>query len=209
VSVRTPALLVLTMVCSTAAHADPISDISRCAAVTDRDERLACYDSLGARYAKSKPTAPASAPVANAAAPETLAPSTASTTATSTARAPSAPSSAPSATPAQAAAPVAKAAVPADSRADFGLTNHQKPKEVPEAPKKVTAIEGTVTGFGHSPSGHMVVRLDDSQSWEFVADSDPMLAVGNKVTIRRALLGSFIMTTPTGRENRVKRLSAE
>ena len=59
------------------------------------------------------------------------------------------------------------------------------------------------------PYNVVVVRLDDSQSWEFLADADPLLAVGNKVTIRRALLGSFVMTTPSGRENRVKRLSAQ
>jgi hypothetical protein len=80
------------------------------------------------------------------------------------------------------------------------------PKD-PEAPKKLTTIEGVVSGFGRSPDGHQVVRLDDSQSWELLADSDPLLTPGAKVSIRRALLGSFIMTTPSGREHRVKRLT--
>lgn len=192
-SARSPALLGLMLACGTAAHADPIAEISHCAAVADRDERLACYDRLGARYAKAKPAAPAT----SAGLPPVTLPAAANSQAQ------------PSAGAAPGAAPGAKATTPADSRADFGLANHQKPKEDPAAPKKLTAIEGTVTGFGHSSSGHMVVRLDDAQSWEFLAEADPMLAVGNKVTVRRALLGSFIMTTPSGRENRVKRLSAE
>lgn len=180
-------LLVLLGVSGTAAAADPIADISRCAAVAGRDERLACYDSLGARYAVRKGTS--AAPVA------------------ATANAPAAPVALP--TPAAAAtpsAPVAKAAAPTQARADFGLKPNQKPKD-PEEPKKLTVIEGVVSGFGRSPDGHQVVRLDDSQSWELLQDADPLLTPGAKVSIRRALLGSFIMTTPSGREHRVKRLT--
>jgi hypothetical protein len=181
-------LLVLLGVSGTAAAVDPIADISRCAAVAGRDERLACYDSLGARYAMRKGTSVAPATPAAAAAPAAAA-------------VPPAPVAQP-----QPTAPVAKAAASTESRADFGLKANQMPKD-PEAPKKLTTIEGVVSGFGRSPDGHQVVRLDDSQSWELLADSDPLLTPGAKVSIRRALLGSFIMTTPSGREHRVKRLT--
>jgi hypothetical protein len=179
-------VFVLLGVSSTAMAADPVADISRCAAVADRDARLACYDDLGSRYAlkKGSPAAagalPAAPPVAKAAA------------------APAAQS--------EPLPPVAKAEGPAESRAQFGLKANQLPKD-PEAPKKLTAIEGVVSGFGHAPNGHQVVRVDDSQSWELLEDADPLLTPGDKVSIRRALLGSFIMTTPTGREHRVKRLT--
>ena len=180
-------LLVLLGVSGTAAAADPIADISRCAAVAGRDERLACYDSLGARYAVRKGTSVAPAT------PAAAAPAAAAVPPASVARP-------------QPTAPVAKAAAPTESRADFGLKPNQKPKD-PEEPKKLTVIEGVVSGFGRSPNGHQVVRLDDSQSWELLQDADPLLTPGAKVSIRRALLGSFIMTTPSGREHRVKRLT--
>lgn len=170
-------VFVLLGVTGTAAAADPIADISHCAAVVGRDERLACYDSLGARYAARKGTSAAPATPAAAAAP--------------------------AAAPAAAVVP---AAAPTEPRAEFGLKPNQKPKD-PEAPKKLTAIEGVVSGFGRTPDGHQVVRLDDSQSWELLEDADPLLTPGAKVSIRRALLGSFIMTTPSGREHRVKRLT--
>ena len=36
--------------------------------------------------------------------------------------------------------------------------------------------------------------------------SDALLAKGDSVTIRRAALGSYFLTTPAGREHRVKRV---
>lgn len=195
--------------------ADPVADISRCAAVADRDTRLACYDDLGSRYAAKKGTpaaagasatrAAAAAP-ANAATPATAAAAPASSapagaTAPAIAAIPPAP-----AAQSQPVPPVAKTSAPPESREQFGLQPNQLPKD-PEAPKKLTAIEGVVSGFGRAPNGHQVVRVDNAQSWEMLQDSDPLLAPGDKVSIRRAMLGSFILTTPTGREHRVKRLT--
>jgi hypothetical protein len=172
--------------------ADPIADISRCAAVADRDARLACYDDLGSRYTAKKgaPASATQAPVAKAA---TATPATAVVPPARAAQSQPVPS-------------VAKTSSPAESREQFGLQPNQLPKD-PEAPQKLTAIEGVVSGFGHAPNGHQVVRVDNAQSWELLQDSDPLLAPGDKVSIRRALLGSFIMTTPSGREHRVKRLT--
>lgn len=181
-------VLVLLGVSGTAVVADPVADISRCASVADRDARLACYDELGSRYSPTRGTPPAPAqPTPPNVRPE----------APVAARAPAAQPQ-----------PVAaqQPASPAESREQFGLKPNQLPKD-PEAPKKLTAIEGVVSGFGHAPNGHQVVRVDNTQSWELLQDADPLLAPGDKVSIRRALLGSFIMTTPTGREHRVKRLS--
>jgi hypothetical protein len=184
--VRAPLILVLLGISGTAAAADPVADISRCAAVADRDARLACYDDLGSRYSKGQSAAPVKS----------------ATPATS----PAAVKSAPAAAPTMPVAKSAAAPAPTEPRADFGLTPNQKPKD-PEAPKKLIAIEGVVSGFGRTPTGHQVVRVDNSQSWELLEDTDPLLTPGDKVTIRRALLGSFILSTPSGREHRVKRLS--
>jgi hypothetical protein len=197
-------VLVLLGVSGAAVAADPVADISRCAAVADRDARLACYDDLGSRYAakKAAPAAAIPAQVAKAAA----APAPSAATATAAAALPTA--AVPPRPPAQSqsAPPVARTSAPPESREQFGLQPNQLPKD-PEAPKKLTAIEGVVSGFGHAPNGHQVVRVDNTQSWEMLQDSDPLLVPGDKVSIRRALLGSFIMTTPSGREHRVKRLT--
>jgi hypothetical protein len=66
-------------------------------------------------------------------------------------------------------------------------------------------MEARVAGLGSSASGQMTVMLEDGQLWELF-DPDPLLAVGDKVTITRATLGSFMMQTPTKRSHRVRRL---
>jgi hypothetical protein len=97
--------------------------------------------------------------------------------------------------------------VPAvEPKAEFGLSVAQRRKE-PDAPVKPQSIDGVVTGFGTSSIGHPVVRLDNTQSWELLDELDPLLSVGDKVTIRRAALGSFLLTTPTKRMHRVRRIS--
>jgi hypothetical protein len=57
-----------------------------------------------------------------------------------------------------------------------------------------------------SSNGRPLVRLDNAQAWE-LDQADPLLSVGDKVIIRRATLGSFLLTTPTKRVHRVRRLS--
>ena len=145
---------------------DPVADLSRCAAVADRDERLTCYDGLATLYAR-----PAKA-----------------------------------AAPAPAFAPATVSKGPAvESKADFGLTAAQKRTESDE-PAKAQAIDGVVTGFGMSSNGRPLVRLDNAQAWE-LDQADPLLSVGDKVIIRSATLGSFLLTTPTKRVHRVRRLT--
>ena len=110
--------------------------------------------------------------------------------------------------PASAATPASAAAkVPAvEPKTEFGLTVAQLRKE-PDAPVKPQSIDGVVTGFGTSSLGRPVVRLDNTQSWELLDQLDPLLSPGDKVTIRRAAMGSFLLTTPTKRMHRVRRIS--
>jgi hypothetical protein len=109
---------------------------------------------------------------------------------------------APPATKAPGPAASAKASVPSDPDRpeDFGLSPAQK------APPKTTSITARVVGFARNKEGAVVVNLDNGQSWE-LDEGDPLLASGDSVTIRRAALGSFVLTTPTHRTHRAHRTS--
>ena len=99
-----------------------------------------------------------------------------------------------------AAAAVSTVAPPVNPQ-PFGLYKAEHPAPPPPA----SAITGRVVALGTSSSGRATVTLEGGQLWE-LADSDPLLAAGDAVTIRRAALGSFEMTTPTKRTHRVHRL---
>ena len=103
-----------------------------------------------------------------------------------------------------AARPVAAAAPvrAPESPEDFGLSAIQKaPKEA-----QTQAITGEIVGMGHAANGRVRLTLDNGQSWELEDAADSLLAVGNSVTIRRASLGSFLMTTPMKVTHRVRRV---
>lgn len=94
------------------------------------------------------------------------------------------------------------AATPAPKPADsFGLYAAEHPKPPPAAP----ALEAVVVALGKSARGRMSVSLKDGAVWE-LDEADPLLAVGDTVTITRAALGSFLMRTPSQRTHRVLRL---
>ncbi len=107
---------------------------------------------------------------------------------------------APAASAAAVAAPAAAAPAAANPQS-FGLYQAEHPTPPPAA----STITGTVVSVSTSPSGRATVTLEGGQLWELV-DSDPLLAAGDVVTIRRAALGSFQMTTPSKRTHRVHRL---
>jgi hypothetical protein len=93
-------------------------------------------------------------------------------------------------------------AVPAESEQpeDFGLNpaQHSLPT------RRVSSIIARVSGFSHSKQGGIQVELDNSQAWE-LDEADPLLARGDVVTIRRAILGSYVMITASKRSHRVRR----
>jgi hypothetical protein len=102
--------------------------------------------------------------------------------------------------------PVAGATAPAASPAEvpkpsFGLYA----AEHPAAPKPAGLLNAKIIGLGAGADGRTQVTLDGGQLWELDV-ADPLLAKGDPVTIKRAALGSFIMTTPTGRTHRAHRL---
>ena len=170
--------------------------LASCAAIPDPMQRLACYDALAGRVAPPTPGS-ARAPVpAQAAAPAGVAAAPAAAASSPPAAVP--PVSTASESAAAAGAP---AAPPLSPQQAFGLYRAEHP-----ASTELQSISARVTGIHTSPRGRPVVDLDGGQSWE-LDGADPLLAPGDLVTIRRASLGSFILTTPTKRLHRAYRLN--
>ncbi len=86
----------------------------------------------------------------------------------------------------------------------FGLYAAEHPKPPPAA--AAATLEARVASVGSSASGHMTVLLEGGALWE-LDDADPLLAAGETVTITRAVLGSYIMHTPSHRTHRARRLN--
>lgn len=178
-----PALAAL-LAASVSAQAPAPEDAARalrtlrtCSAVETPAERLACYDrAIGRNTPDSAPRAAAGAPAA--APPPRISPAPATSAAVS---------------PKAAPAPVASPA--------FGLYAAEHPAP-PPAPASLT---GRVQTLGRSSRGRPTVTLDDGGLWE-LDDGDPLLAVGDIVTIRRAALHSFLLETPSKRQHRALRL---
>lgn len=82
----------------------------------------------------------------------------------------------------------------------FGLSKRQLPV-TPEGPQLIKAL---VTQVSVNRLGNVFLSLDNGQSWTF-HDPDALLRSGDAVTIRRAALGSFLMTTPSRHTYRVQR----
>ena len=81
----------------------------------------------------------------------------------------------------------------------FGLTRHERPAAA--GPDLIRAQVAAVTT---DRLGKALVRLDNGQVWSFTAP-EVLLRAGEVVTIRRAALGSFLMTTPSHHTYRVQR----
>ena len=156
----------------------PASSLKACAGIAAPSERLACYDQLAAGTSSAAAASAAGAP--SPAPVAKAAPVTAAAAATGGAAA-------------AAATPPAK-----DS---FGLYA----AEHPVAPAPASSVTLKVVGTGASAGGHPTVALEGGQLWE-LDEADPLLNAGDQVSIKRATLGSFLMTTPSGRTHRAHRL---
>jgi hypothetical protein len=205
-----PALAILalpSLACAAQPAATPPSQgLADCAGITDSAARLACYDRLAGRGAA--PAAP-EAPAAPAQPAGTQASAATSPSAgMATPPAPPVPVTAPAPASAAAAAagaartPPGAAAPPPPSPQSFGLYQAEHPKPPPVS----RTLEARVVALGKSAGGQMTVTLDGGAMWELLDDGDPLLAVGDAVTIQRAALGSYLMSTPTKRIHRVYRL---
>ena len=78
--------------------------------------------------------------------------------------------------------------------------------EHPAAPKSgIDAVTSKVVDLKYDGYGKETIWLEGGAIWQ-LAESDPILAKGDEVTIKRATFGSYLMATAAGREHRVKRL---
>lgn len=88
----------------------------------------------------------------------------------------------------------------------FGLPPETVLKQVAPAatPTEVRAQVHVVRG---GQAGRLVIELDNGQVWEqVIATPDALVEPGQAVTIRSAALGSFQMTTASGRTYKVRRI---
>jgi hypothetical protein len=176
------------------AAAPSAGDMARCLALAAPETRLACYDALAHRWADATPGAAAAEAQAAAANP-------ASTTAPPPAAAVPPAAAPPAAAPPSAAAPAPTAAgAPGDPK-NFGLTLVQQ--HVADAGP--TSIQARIVQISADHLGHAVIVLDSGQTWK-VTDDDGWLSQGDRVTIKRAALASFLLVAPSNHTYRVRRI---
>ncbi|HTU66238.1 MAG TPA: hypothetical protein VMF52_09820 [Steroidobacteraceae bacterium] len=73
--------------------------------------------------------------------------------------------------------------------------------------EELRQISGSVTSLRRLDDGMIQLELDNGQIWrQQDADVRPAIAVGDKVTIVRAAMGTFKLTDKTGRFARFKRV---
>ena len=149
---------------------------AQCAAIDDPVARLACFDAAFPRP------------------PHTTAPTAAAT-------------SAATAAPKPAAAAVV-ADKPVAEAKEFGLSSKQRASV--EAKPAEPAVEVTTAGVKtvrKLPSGYLLIGLDNDQVWQQTEiDSLVLVRPGDRVQIRQASMGSFLLVTPSHYSTRVRRL---
>ena len=105
-------------------------------------------------------------------------------------------------TTASAAAPAPTAPDPAVAAQKFGLSNVQQHK----AEEGPSAIEAHVTKALVDRNRRTYLLLDNGQTW-LVTDDEVQLDAGEAVPIRRAALGSFMLTSASHHSFHVRRIN--
>jgi len=102
------------------------------------------------------------------------------------------------------------AAAPAPERsaeAMFGASAAHNESAAAIAREELTSLTAHVTALNRDGSGALIIDLDNGQQWRQTSGSgSPLLEVGHEVTITRAALNSFRLSTPDGRALKVKRV---
>jgi hypothetical protein len=102
-----------------------------------------------------------------------------------------------------------KAAAEAQAREEFGRSERERPERdaaglVEPVPER---LESSVVGLDFASNGARVITLDNGQVWQqSEVSSKGRLAVGDRVVLRNAALGSFMLVTPAKVALRVRRL---
>jgi hypothetical protein len=180
--------------CGVTGAAAAAGDPKACASINDDTARLACYDAAVGRSPRPSTAAQVAAPAAMAA------PAVVAKPVPRAAPAASAPA------PAVVAAEAAK-----DPVAEFGLSDSAKvardPAKAAEAAAAPQSVTAKVISVRWRKYGEFVVTLDNGQVWE---QTEPMpsaiVKVGDVVTIKKALFGSFTLVTAGRIGTKVRRL---
>ena len=77
-----------------------------------------------------------------------------------------------------------------------------------DAKDEVKEIQSTITGLGHNPEGGWSIKLADGSTWTQTDDTQIIMRPvrGQKVVVRRGLLGSFRLSINGQPGVRVKRI---
>jgi Protein of unknown function (DUF3121). len=99
----------------------------------------------------------------------------------------------------------AAAAVGADARRDFGLSEADKRRHQ-GLPTDADSISVTIQSISRRLTGEQVFETTEGQVWvEIEATSHVRLKPGETVTIRRAALGSYVLVTSKRAGTKVRR----
>jgi hypothetical protein len=152
----------------------------RCSDLYDDAQRLACYDA-----AFGKPARPGAAPLA-----------------------PQAPSAvqAPAQSPAQAAAQASTQVPPRAPVAPApGARIAPPPAAAPPAEQAPSSLTAAIASVRRISDERFVVTLDNGQVWEQLErDRAAEVKVGDRVTVRKAALGSFVLVTANKVQTKVR-----
>jgi hypothetical protein len=102
-------------------------------------------------------------------------------------------------TPAPPAAAAAAAALNDPRNFGFSPAQLHTPAQGPQS------IQARVAKISRERTGTAYLALDNGQTWTYT-DEDMRLGPGDLVTIKRAMLGAFLMTTPSKRSYHVQRV---
>jgi hypothetical protein len=111
--------------------------------------------------------------------------------------------------PAEHREPPVAAAAAAKAGQDFGFSEAEKRARTTDADKTDLAdrLEAVVAGIGRHGTGEMIVTLDNGQVWmQAESVTSARLRVGDRVTIRKASMGSYQLLTPVRIAMRVRRV---
>lgn len=160
------------------AVATEATGIERCRSLDESSERLLCYDTLFPR-ASASPERPAPPPVA------VQPPHRSTDEGLDT--------------------PRSSGDAPEDAIRTFGLSGTRQ-----RAAAGVSALErvsATVTELRQEPGGRFVVYLDNGQEWRQIeTDAWAIPHKGERVTIRRAVFGSYMLESAGNRATHVSRI---
>ncbi len=116
----------------------------------------------------------------------------------------------PAGTAAMAAPAADKPVIAADTEAGFGLTAEQREQRSQgrsESRRELTEVSATVSDIKQLRGGRFTLTLDNGQVWQQrETDASMFIEVGDTVTIKKAVLGSYLLVTEGRRSTKVARV---